>query len=88
MVKQQSSVTPRFSVVRHGNRCTTYSHRVWEGGRERPRLSTRGCNHCFGLVVIELHLFTVIQVFMCVGMLGMAGVGDTIDMAGISDSQV
>ena len=65
MVKQQSSVTPRLLVVRHQNRCTTCSHSVWEGGRVSPRLSTRRCNHCFGFVVTELHLFTVIQVFMC-----------------------
>ena len=27
--------TKDFDRVRHGNRCTAYSHRVWEGGRER-----------------------------------------------------
>ena len=52
MLYWQSSVIPRFLTVRHGNRCTAYSHRVWEGGRERPRLSTRGYHHCFGLVVV------------------------------------
>ena len=39
--------------VRHGNRCATYSHRLWEQGRERPRLSTRGYNHCPSLIVTE-----------------------------------
>ena len=29
------------------------SHRAREEERERPRLSTRGQNHCFGLVVVE-----------------------------------
>ena len=38
--------------VRQGNRCTTYSYKVWEGKRERPRLSTRRYDHCFSLVVI------------------------------------
>ena len=26
---------------------------MWEGGRERPRLSTSGFSHCFGLLVVE-----------------------------------
>ena len=30
-----------------------YSHRVWEGGRERSRLSIWGYIHSFGLVVAE-----------------------------------
>ena len=51
-------VTIKFNTkildrVGHGNRCTTYSHRLWEEGRERPRLSTRECNHCFGLVIVK-----------------------------------
>ena len=39
--------------------CTTYSHSVCEGGREReraiyrPRLSTKGCNRRFSLVVVK-----------------------------------
>ena len=36
---------------RHGNKCTTDSHRVWEERRKRPRLSTRAYNHCLGLLV-------------------------------------
>ena len=42
-----------FEKVRHGNRCTTYNGRVWEGRRERSRLSTRGYSHCFGLVIFK-----------------------------------
>ena len=50
-----------------------YSHRVWEKEeeRERPRLSTRGHNHCFGIVVIEFTFvpchpgFDVINTRMC-----------------------
>ena len=50
--------TKVFDIVRHGNTRTTYSHThgAWEGGRERPRLSTRGCNHCLSLVVSEFKL--------------------------------
>ena len=43
-----------FERVRQGrNKGATYSHRVWEVRRERPRLSTRGCTHCFGLAIVE-----------------------------------
>ena len=51
MVNWQSSVTPRFvDRVTQGNRCTTYSCL----GRKKREigLSTRGCDHCFSLVVI------------------------------------
>ena len=53
LVNWQSSVTPEFLTVRHTNRCSAYCHRVWEGGNERPRLSTTGYSHCFGLAVVE-----------------------------------
>ena len=50
MIRWQSSVT---QGVRHGNRCTVYNRRVWEGRKESLRLSARGYNHCLGLVIVE-----------------------------------
>lgn len=44
-----------------GNRCI--SHRVWVGTRERPRVSIRGYNHEFSLVIIKFvycHLSNII----------------------------
>ena len=46
------SVRCAHVCLQQGNRCTTYSYKVWEGKRERSRLSTRGYDHCFSLVVI------------------------------------
>ena len=54
------SLVERFLTVRHGNRSITYSHSVWEGGRERHRLYTIGYNRFFGLVIVEFNPFIAV----------------------------
>ena len=53
--------TKDFDRVRHGNRCTAYSHRVWEGGRERD-LDFLPEEKIIPSVFSSLSLFTVILV--------------------------
>ena len=51
-----------FNRVRQGNRCTTDSHRVWEGGRERDLDSlTENTIIASVLSSLSLSLFTVTQ---------------------------